>query len=1039
MATSSNAQVADWFFEKIINYTQTTDNLAPTSATGWSVEIAIEMDNETDATGGTISGGGITGTLPLTWEDGEWLFEEAYIDKAALDAEFPSGATYTLTLSGGTLGILTQTVTLPAEVYPNIPYLTGTVFTDLATVDASSNFDLTWGPSGTSTNIFIEITQEDPWMDFVDAELAAAAVIYTIPANTLSTTGTFEGDLFVLNSASAPAIAGGFGVDGGVGHARSLVYDITTVVPGPTPAILSWELEKGEQYVQESDDTAPSSVDFWFFYAQVETENTDDATSVTISGGNLAGSLQLALEGNEWTLEQEYASAALLNATHPDGAIYTLTLIGDDLGTLTQNVTFSALTAPNVPYLTGSDFSRVRSIDAAADFDFHWNDAGSNGYYVEIEFYLNDLSVEPDVAGDLQGTLHATSLDAGFCDTPELFFANEQFVSGSGGFGVDGLILRSRITSFDVFTVLSGQVDAIVGAWQFGDGASDTSGVLLFQADGTYFHAEDVVADGTEVDGMERGSYNWNVNSGLLTATPNTDTNGELGLSAPIGGPFTATVDGNTMTIADTESTTLNRVNDPADAIVGGWRICDNASNDTGILIFLDNGVYFHAEVDPVDGSGMERGTYTWNSGTETLTINSTPVDINNQIGLAGAGSLNASVTGRKVLTIGAFETTQLYRVSNAAVRPEWRLNKSRDFTQTADNTQATVPSVWSIWGLVKLRNPNDATSITLSGEDGSGTAFTVAYAEDEPGEWTLDPNNYADEAALDADYPNGVTFTITLSGGELGTLTQEIQSSGGYPTIPYMTGTVFSDALEMDPTATFEFTWNSHPDASVQIVISSLMDEEGDEYFELTELVSDLTVVTINAGTIPADSTAYGYLDFAKITSTEDGIGGFGSAGFASNHSTLLDVPIATLSTTEVIQDAYADAGLTDPADILPTATPYNDGVENILKYAFNMDLSGPDSSTLENGGNSGLPATGLAEVDGETFWQVEFVRPKGSGLVYTPMKSTTLAAGTFEPMIGAVSTQDLGNGLERVIVSEPCDPKTTPSCFSRVQVALP
>ncbi|MGK0464214.1 MAG: hypothetical protein ACJAT5_000625 [Lentimonas sp.] len=1046
VAASLNGGVVEWQFEKIVGYTQDADGSAG-SESAWAVEIFVEMDDyPNDATMASISGlgGDPNSTINMTWEDGEWLLEKEYADKAALDAEFPSNSNYTITLSGGTLGTLAQTVTPGAEVYPNIPYFTGTVFSDLSSVDAASSFDFTWGSSGTSTAIFIEIYQPDANEDIVDVELANTATSYAFPADTFPAEAIFEGDLFFSNALSVSG-SGGFGTNGLVGHARSLQFTITTQteVPGPTPAVLSWELEKGGQYVQKSDDTVPSVADFWFFYVEVETANADDANSAEISGGNLSGSLALTRFENEWTLEQEYESELALNGAYPDEALYTITLSGGSLGTLTQEVTFAALTAPNIPYLTGNDFSRARSVDASADFDFHWNAAGA-ATYIEIEFGDSDVSLEANNSSDWMGTLEGSQLDAGYCYDSEIFFANEQTVSGVDGFGVDGFILRSRITTFDAFTVLSPAVDAIVGAWEFGEGISNASGILLFQADGTYFHAEDVIADGSEVDGMERGTYTWDANTGLLTAISDIDTNGELGLSEPEPS-FTATVEGDELTIADSESTTLYRVNDPSNFIVGGWRICDNANSNTGMLIFLDNDTYFHAEVDSVDGSGMERGTYEWDSLKDELTISSTPVDTNVEIGLADAGTLFASVSGRKVLTIGDSETTQLYRVSNAAVLPEWRLNKSRDFTQDTNDTEPTVDAEWSIWGLVELRNPNDAITITLSGTNGSGTPFTVNYDEEEPGEWTFEPMDdlgvypYPTEALLDADYPNGVTFTITLSGGELGTLTQEIQSSAGYPTIPYLTGTTFSDALEIDPTASFDFTWNSHSDASVSLVISSLQDEAGDEYFEQTELVTDLTTMTIPAGTIPAGSTAFGYLEFNNVTSDTSGSGGFGVYGFASNHSTLLDFPIGTLDTQEVINDAFVEAGLTEEADALPTATPFDDGVENLLKYAFNMNLAGPDSSTLEDGGSSGLPSSGLKEVEGETVWQVEFVRPKGSGLIFTPKKSTTLTSESFVAMTGSVSTEDLGGGLERVTISEPCDPTTTPVCFSIVEVELP
>ncbi|MGJ8653683.1 MAG: hypothetical protein ACSHX8_10455 [Opitutaceae bacterium] len=1035
-----NAAVSDWFFEKIINYTQTADNQAPASASGWLIEIAIEVDNQSDATAGTVSGGNIVGSLPLTWEDGEWLLEKEYISKAALDAEFPSDATYTLTLSGGTLGSLTQTATLPVEIYPNTPYLTGTVFSELSSVDAASDFELTWGASGTSSALYVEVTQEDPWIDFVDQELANSAVSYTIPANTLTSTGTFEGDLFFSNSTNAPLISGGFGMDGSIGHAKSLIFSITTEIPSSD--ILSWELEKGAEYIQESNNVMPTSPDQWFAFAAVETANpSTDATSATISGGGISGTLDLTLEEGEWRLYREYANQGQLDAEFPDNAAYTITLSGGDLGTISHTVTLIAQAYTNTPYFTGEDLMRLQTIDSSSNFTLNWNNAGANATGVDIDVEIDGAFIyeSPDnLLPETTAIIPAGALQPGYCYDLSLYFMNIQTTSGTGDFDVDGEIFHTRVLKCTASTVLSNNVDAIVGAWQSGNGASNASGMLLFQADGTYFHAEDVVADGSEVDGMERGTYTWNSSSGLLTATPDTDTNGELGLSDPIGA-FTATVDGNTLIVADSESTTLSRVNDPADAIVGGWRICDNSNNDTGTLIFLDNGIYFHAEVDTIEGSGMERGTYSWNSGTETLSINSTPVDTNIEIGLAGAGSLDASVTGRKALTIDDGETTQLYRVSNAAVLPEWRLTKSRSFTQTTNNTQPTVPDNWSIWGLVELRNTNDATSITLSGENGSGTPFTVSYTEEDPGVWTFDPADYTTQAALDADYPTGVTFTITLSGGELGTLTQEIQSGpGGYPTIPYLTDTVFSDSTEIDPTAAFDFTWNSNIGFSVQIVISSLMDEDGDEYFNQTELVGDFTDITIPAGTIPAGSTAYGYLEFNIVTFDTTGAGGFGTSGFASNHSTLDDFPIATLSTSAIIDNAYSDAGLTDPADTLPTSTPFDDGVENLLKYAFNMNLSGPDSSTLESGGDSGLPATGLAEVDGETVWQVEYVRPIGSGLIYTPKKSASLDT-SFVPMVGAVSTQNLGNGLERITISEPCDPATTPTCFSIVEVTLP
>ena len=57
---------------------------------------------------------------------------------------------------------------------------------------------------------------------------------------------------------------------------------------------------------------------------------------------------------------------------------------------------------------------------------------------------------------------------------------------------------------------------------------------------------------------MERGTYTWNPSTGVLSATPNTDTNGADGLSNP-SSVFTATISGNAMTVPDDEESRTYR------------------------------------------------------------------------------------------------------------------------------------------------------------------------------------------------------------------------------------------------------------------------------------------------------------------------------------------------------------------------------------------------------------------------------------------------------------------------------------------------
>lgn len=72
------------------------------------------------------------------------------------------------------------------------------------------------------------------------------------------------------------------------------------------------------------------------------------------------------------------------------------------------------------------------------------------------------------------------------------------------------------------------------------------------------------------------------------------------------------------------------------------------------------------------------------------------------------------------------------------------------------------------------------------------------------------------------------------------------------------------------------------------------------------------------------------------------------------------------------------AASGLTGD-DALPGAVPFSDGVPNLLKFAFNMNLARADVSTLAPGSNSGLPSARLDEAGEDPVWRVEFVRRKG------------------------------------------------------------
>ena len=121
-------------------------------------------------------------------------------------------------------------------------------------------------------------------------------------------------------------------------------------------------------------------------------------------------------------------------------------------------------------------------------------------------------------------------------------------------------------------------------------------------------------------------------------------------------------------------------------------------------------------------------------------------------------------------------------------------------------------------------------------------------------------------------------------------------------------------------------------------------------------------------------------------------------------------------------------------------TATPFDDGVPNLLKYAFNMNLAGSDSRTMGEGGGAGLPAITSQPNGASSLFRYEFIRRKNSGLVYTPQKTGDLGnPNSWAPLTDTPTVIPIDATWERVIYEEPYDAAVTPRCFGRVQVTLP
>lgn len=139
--------------------------------------------------------------------------------------------------------------------------------------------------------------------------------------------------------------------------------------------------------------------------------------------------------------------------------------------------------------------------------------------------------------------------------------------------------------------------------------------------------------------------------------------------------------------------------------------------------------------------------------------------------------------------------------------------------------------------------------------------------------------------------------------------------------------------------------------------------------------------------------------------------------------------------SPSELITQVASEAGLSGN-DLLPEAIPQKDGVPNLLKLAFNLDFSRPDSHVWIPDSNSGLPSPQVRTEELLTLFEIKFLRRKNAGLTYTPVYSTNLAPESFTTFPGTEIITSIDSEFELVCVSTPIDLNLSTHYFGKVEV---
>jgi len=146
--------------------------------------------------------------------------------------------------------------------------------------------------------------------------------------------------------------------------------------------------------------------------------------------------------------------------------------------------------------------------------------------------------------------------------------------------------------------------------------------------------------------------------------------------------------------------------------------------------------------------------------------------------------------------------------------------------------------------------------------------------------------------------------------------------------------------------------------------------------------------------------------------------------------------VTVAPTKDPDEFEEWAADAGLTG-ADAALDATPHNDGVPNLLKFAFNLDASRPDRRQLASGMDTGLPTMAMADIDGQPRLTLTFPRRKNSSLIYRAEFAAELNAWTTSDLPFLV--EEIDGEWERVTAIAPPTEGIENSRFGRVRIDIP
>jgi hypothetical protein len=255
-STVAYADLTNFGIGKGLGYQQTS-NSQPSTVTSALGAVAISEDD-----GSAFATAHVTASSPLSpitlgvvqsgdafnlSSIGQYDFRQAEATQAALDTDFPQGAVYQYTVSGGTLGTQTASLTSPtSNQFPPVPFFSGTTFSQLQGMNSAASIQFTWSgftpaPGFSSPSILLDMHRVSDGQEVPALGLRGGDNTFTsflLHANALQPATTYDLSLIYFNeSLTSNAGFNGASSEFLFGTRTDLVFT-TAAVPEPSSVLL---------------------------------------------------------------------------------------------------------------------------------------------------------------------------------------------------------------------------------------------------------------------------------------------------------------------------------------------------------------------------------------------------------------------------------------------------------------------------------------------------------------------------------------------------------------------------------------------------------------------------------------------------------------------------------------------------------------------------------------------------------------------------------------------------------------------------------